>query len=150
MRFFDTTPVGKLVTRVTNDVESINEVFTDILIKLFRNVVKIAGLIVIMLSLNTRLALYSFVLLPIVLVLTVIFRLISRKTYRIVRTRLTAINTYLSEHLSGMKIIQVFGCEKQKLNEFSEKNDDLYKAEIGRGTRLNSSHPTTSRMPSSA
>ena len=128
MRFFDTTPVGKLVTRVTNDVESINEVFTDILIKLFRNVVKIAGLIVIMLSLNTRLALYSFVLLPIVLVLTVIFRLISRKTYRIVRTRLTAINTYLSEHLSGMKIIQVFGCEKQKLNEFSEKNDDLYKA----------------------
>ncbi len=128
MRFFDTTPVGKLVTRATNDVESINEVFTDILIKLFRNVVKIAGLIVIMLSLNARLALYSFVLLPVVLVLTVIFRLISRKTYRIVRTRLTAINTYLSEHLSGMKIIQVFGCEKQKLDEFSEKNDDLYKA----------------------
>ena len=128
MRFFDTTPVGKLVTRVTNDVESINEVFTDILIKLFRNVVKIIGLIIIMLSLNARLALYSFILLPVVLVLTVIFRLISRKTYRMVRTRLTAINTYLSEHLSGMKIIQVFGCEEQKLDEFSEKNDDLYKA----------------------
>ena len=128
MRFFDTTPVGKLVTRATNDVESINEVFTDILIKLFRNVVKIAGLIIIMLSLNTRLALYSFVLLPVVMALTLVFRLISRKTYRMVRTRLTAINTYLSEHLSGMKIIQVFGCEKQKLNEFSEKNDDLYKA----------------------
>ena len=128
MRFFDTTPVGKLVTRVTNDVESINEVFTDILIKLFRNVVKVAGLIIIMLSLNARLALYSFILLPVVLALTVIFRLISRKTYRIVRTRLTAINTYLSEHLSGMRIIQVFGCEKQKLDEFSEKNDDLYRA----------------------
>ena len=130
MRFFDTTPVGKLVTRVTNDVESINEVFTDILIKLFRNVVKVAGLIIIMLSLNARLALYSFILLPVVLALTVIFRLISRKTYRIVRTRLTAINTYLSEHLSGMRIIQVFGCEKQKLDEFSEKNDDLYRAGI--------------------
>ena len=128
MRFFDTTPVGKLVTRVTNDVESINEVFTDILIKLFRNVIKIVGLIVIMLSLNTRLALYSFILLPVVLVLTVIFRLISRRTYRMVRTRLTAINTYLSEHLSGMKIIQVFGCEEQKLDEFSGKNNDLYKA----------------------
>ncbi len=128
MRFFDTTPVGKLVTRATNDVESINEVFTDILIKLFRNVVKIAGLIIIMLSLNTRLALYSFVLLPVVMALTLVFRLISRKTYRMVRTRLTAINTYLSEHLSGMKIIQVFGCEKQKLDEFSEKNDDLYRA----------------------
>ena len=128
MRFFDTTPVGKLVTRVTNDVESINEVFTDILIKLFRNVIKILGLIVIMLSLNTRLAMYSFALLPVVLVLTVIFRLISRQTYRMVRTRLTAINTYLSEHLSGMKIIQVFVCEKQKLDEFSERNTDLYRA----------------------
>ena len=128
MRFFDTTPVGKLVTRATNDVESINEVFTDILIKLFRNAVKIVGLIIIMLALNARLALYSFVLLPVVMALTVIFRLISRKTYRMVRTRLTAINTYLSEHLSGMKIIQVFGCEAQKLKEFSKKNDDLYKA----------------------
>ena len=128
MRFFDLTPVGKLVTRVTNDVESINEVFTDILIKLFRNVVKIIGLMIIMLSLNTRLALYSFVLLPVVLVLTVIFRLISRKTYRMVRTRLTAINTFLSEHLSGMKIIQVFGCEAMKLKEFAQKNSDLYKA----------------------
>ena len=128
MRFFDTTPVGKLVTRVTNDVESINEVFTDILIKLFRNVVKIVGLIIIMLSLNTRLALYSFALLPVVLVLTVVFRLISRRTYRMVRTRLTAINTFLSEHLSGMKIIQVFGCEQQKLDEFSDRNDDLFRA----------------------
>ena len=88
MRFFDTTPVGKLVTRATNDVESINEVFTDILIKLFRNAVKIVGLIIIMLALNARLALYSFVLLPVVMALTVIFRLISRKTYRMVRTRL--------------------------------------------------------------
>ena len=128
MRFFDLTPVGKLVTRVTNDVEAINEVFTDILIRLFRNAVKVIGLMIIMLSLNPRMALYSFILLPIVIVLTVVFRLISRKTYRMVRTRLTAINTYLSEHLSGMKIIQVFRCEKQKLREFSDKNSDLYRA----------------------
>ncbi len=128
MRYFDVTPVGKIVTRLTNDVESINEVFSNILVRLFRNAVKIAGLAVIMLMLNTRMALFSFVLLPIVAVLTVIFRFISRRAFQIVRTRVTALNTYLSEHISGMKVIQVFGREKQKFEEFAEKNQDLYSA----------------------
>ncbi len=128
MRFFDTTPVGKTVTRLTNDVEAINEVFTNILVKLFRNVVKMVGLAVIMLMLNPRMALYSFVLLPVVAALTLLFRMISRKTYRLVRTRLTALNTFLSEHLSGMKIIRIFGREERKFREFEEKNGSLYKA----------------------
>ena len=128
MRFFDTTPVGKTVTRLTNDVEAINEVFSNILVKLFRNVVKMIGLAVIMISMNPRMALYSFVLVPVVAVMTLVFRLISRRTYRLVRTRLTALNTFLSEHLSGMKIIRVFGREERKYGEFEEKNDSLYKA----------------------
>ena len=128
MRFFDTTPVGKLVTRLTNDVESINEVFTNILVKLFKNVIKIIGLVIIMLGLNTRIALYSFILLPVVAVLTLLFRFISRRAYRVTRTRLTIINTYLSEHISGMKIIQLFGREQRKYEEFSAKNEHLYRA----------------------
>nr|SIP63363.1 Lipid A export ATP-binding/permease protein MsbA [uncultured bacterium] len=128
MRFFDTTPVGKIVTRVTNDVESINEVYSGILVRLFRNTVKIIGLMTVMLALNARMALYSFILLPLVMALTVLFRFISRRAYRITRTRLTAINTYLSEHISGMKIIQLFGMEKRKYEEFSGKNDHLYRA----------------------
>ena len=128
MRFFDITPVGKTVTRLTNDVEAINEVFANILVKLFRNVVKMIGLAVIMVSFNPRMALYSFILLPVVAALTLLFRMISRRTYRIVRTRLTALNTFLSEHLSGMRIIQVFGREQMKFDEFEQKNGSLYKA----------------------
>ena len=128
MRFFDITPVGKIVTRLTNDVESINEMFSNILIKLFQNVLKIAGLAVIMLSLNVKMALFSFVFVPVVAALTYFFRMMSRKAYQITRARLTDMNTYLSEHLSGMKVIQLFGQELKKLHEFSDKNDKLYQA----------------------
>ena len=128
MRFFDTMPVGKIVTRLTNDPEAINEVFSNILVKLFKNVVKLIGLAIIMIALNPRMELFSFILLPVVAALTLTFRMISRKTYRLVRTRLTALNTFLSEHLSGMKIIRVFGREERKFREFEEKNDSLYRA----------------------
>lgn len=127
-RYFDLTPVGKLVTRVTNDVEALNEMYSGILVKLFRNLVKIAGLAAVMLALDWRLALVSFVLLPIVAVLTVVFRKVARETYRLSRTRLTDINTFLSENISGMRIIQIFGREKRKFEEFDDKNDKLYKA----------------------
>ncbi|MBQ9324652.1 MAG: ABC transporter ATP-binding protein [Clostridia bacterium] len=128
MRFFDLTPVGKIVTRLTNDVESINDVFANILVKLFQNIIKILGLAVIMLTLNVRMALYSFVMLPLVAFLTVLSRTLSRRAFQITRTRLTALNTYLSEHLSGMRIIQIFHQETRKMQEFSENNEQLYRA----------------------
>lgn len=127
-RFFDLTPVGKLVTRITNDVEALDEMYSGILVRLFRNIVKIIGLAAVMLILDFRLALISFVLLPIVAVLTVLFRWIARKTYRITRTRLTDLNTFLSENISGMRIIQIFGREKRKYEEFNDKSTKLYKA----------------------
>lgn len=127
-RYFDLTPVGKLVTRVTNDVEALNEMYSGILVRLFRNIVKIIGLAAIMLLFDWKLALISFVLLPIVVVLTVIFRRIARETYRLSRTRLTDLNTFLSENISGMRIIQIFGREKRKFEEFDDKSHKLYKA----------------------
>jgi ATP-binding cassette subfamily B protein len=127
-RYFDLTPVGKLVTRVTNDVEALNEMYSGILVKLFRNIIKIIGLAAVMLILDFKLALLSFVLLPIVAVLTVVFRKIARQTYRLTRTRLTDINTFLSENISGMRIIQIFGREKRKFEEFDDKNRKLYRA----------------------
>lgn len=127
-RYFDLTPVGKLVTRVTNDVEALDEMYSGILVRLFRNIVKIIGLAAVMLTLDWKLALISFVLLPFVAVLTVVFRKIARETYRVSRTRLTNINTFLSENISGMRIIQIFGREKRKFEEFNEKNHKLYRA----------------------
>ena len=127
-RYFDLTPVGKLVTRVSNDVEALNEMYSDILVKLFRNIIKIIGLAAVMLIYDYKLALFSFILLPIVILLTVFFRRMARKIYRIYRTRLTDLNTFLSEHLSGMRIIQIFGREERKYEEFHDKNKKLYKA----------------------
>ncbi len=127
-RYFDLTPVGKLVTRVSNDVEALNEMYSDILVKLFRNIIKIIGLAAVMLIYDYKLALFSFILLPIVIFLTVFFRRMARKIYRIYRTRLTDLNTFLSEHLSGMRIIQIFGREERKYEEFHDKNKKLYKA----------------------
>lgn len=127
-RYFDLVPVGKLVTRVTNDVEALDEMYSGILVRLFRNVVKIIGLAVVMLTLDWKLALISFVLLPFVAVLTVVFRKIARQTYRISRTRLTDVNTFLSENISGMRIIQIFGREKRKFEEFDDKNHKYYRA----------------------
>ncbi|MCM1025709.1 MAG: ABC transporter ATP-binding protein/permease [Roseburia sp.] len=127
-RYFDLTPVGKLVTRVTNDVEALDEMYSGILVRLFRNIVKIIGLAIVMLLLDYKLALLSFLLLPVVAVLTVVFRTIARKTYRITRTRLTDLNTFLSENISGMRIIQIFGREKRKYEEFTDKSHKLYRA----------------------
>lgn len=127
-RYFDITPVGKLVTRVTNDVEALNEMYSGILVQLFRNIVKIVGLAGVMLVLDVRLAAISFVLMPLVIGLTVVCQKIARNIYRLYRTRLTDINTFLSEHLSGMKIIQIFGRQERKFEEFHDKNTKLYKA----------------------
>lgn len=128
MRYFDITPVGKIVTRVTNDVESVNELYSNILVKLFQNIMKIIGLAGIMLVLNRRMALYSFITIPLVVVLTILCRNLSRKAYQMVKTRLTTLNTFLSENISGMKVIQIFNREKTKFKEFKDKSDELYEA----------------------
>ena len=128
LRFFDITPVGRIVTRVTNDVEALNEMYTSILVRLIKNIVKILGLIFVMLALDVKIALFSFLLLPFIIGLTILFKKISRATYRIARTKITAINTYLSEHLSGMKLIQIFAREKEKNAEFAKRNEELFRA----------------------
>ena len=127
MRFFDLTPVGKTVTRVTNDVEAVHELYASILVKLFRNIVKIFGLVV-MLARDTRMALLSFVMVPVVIALTVGFRTLARRAYQVSKTRVTALNTFLSENLSGMKIIQIFNREERKYEEFSDRSEELYQA----------------------
>lgn len=126
--FFNTQPVGKLVTRVSNDTEAVNELFSQILAKLFKNSVKIIGFAVVMLSIDMRMALYSFILIPFVTALTFFFRYMSRKAYRLTRTRITELNTFLSEHISGMKLIQIFAREEEKYKEFEWKSDQLFRA----------------------
>lgn len=128
LRYFDITPVGRIVTRVTNDVEALHEMYANILVKLIKNIAKIIGLAIVMLSMNVKISLYAFALLPFIIGMTWLFKNVSRATYRITRTKITAINTYLSEHLSGMKLIQIFAKEVEKNAEFKRKSKELYRA----------------------
>lgn len=128
LNFFNTTPVGKLVTRVANDTEAVNEMFTNVLVKLFKNTIKILGFAVVMFSINAKLTVYAFLMLPVVTVLTFVFRYLSRQAYRVTRNRITEINTFLSENISGMKLIQIFTREKEKYDEFEHKSLGLFKA----------------------
>ena len=130
LRYFDTHPVGRIVTRVTNDVEALHEMYANILIRLFKNAVKIIGLAFVMLSMDLKLALYSFILLPIIGVLTFIFRTLSRKIHRSIRTKISMLNTFLSENISGMRLIQIFANEDLKFDEFKVKSKELYDANI--------------------
>ena len=128
LRFFDVTPVGRIVTRVTNDVETLNELFSTILVTMVKNAVLILGYAGVMLYFQWQLALLGFALLPIVFFLTHIFTRLYRSTHRITRTKLSALNTYLSENLSAMKLIQIFHREREKREEFSQRSEDLFRS----------------------
>ena len=118
-------PVGKLVTRVTNDTNAISMMFTHIIVNLFKNCCIVIGVFVAMLCLNYMLTLMVLCFVPFIVLFTVIFRKFSRRAYRKVKDGTTDINTFLSENLSGMKITQIFNREERKLSEFEEKNKTL-------------------------
>ncbi|MBE6641081.1 MAG: ABC transporter ATP-binding protein [Ruminococcaceae bacterium] len=124
----NTIPVGKLVTRVTNDTNAISMMFTNIIVNLVKNCFVIIGVLTAMLCLNYGLTLMVLCFVPFIVLFTVIFRKFSRKAYRKVKDGTTDINTFLSEHLSGMKIIQIFNREQTKKTEFDAKNATLGKA----------------------
>ena len=125
-------PVGKLVTRVTNDPNAISYMFTNIIVTLAKNCMVIVGVLAAMLLLNYALTLMVLCFVPFVVLFTVIFRKFSRKVHRKVSNTTTDVNTYLSENLSGMKITQIFNREEKKYSDFKEKSANLRKAKMGR------------------
>ena len=125
-------PVGKLVTRVTNDPNAISYMFTNIIVTLAKNSLVVVGVLGAMLLLNYALTLMVLCFVPFVVLFTVIFRKFSRTVHRSVSNATTDVNTYLSENLSGMKITQIFNREEQKLEEFREKSAKLRKAKFNR------------------
>ena len=122
------TPVGKLVTRVTNDTNAISLMFTSLLVNLVKNLFVIVGVLAAMIALNFELTLMVLCFVPFIVLFTMIFRKFARRAYRRVKDRTTDINTYLSENLSGIKITQIFNREDEKLRDFTEKSLGLGKA----------------------
>jgi ATP-binding cassette subfamily B protein len=128
--FFDRRSVGRLVTRVTNDVDALNELFTAGMVSIFGDVVLLLGIVAVLFWFNWRLALVTFAILPLLWVLTLWFKIRARQSYREVRHRLAAINSFLQEQITGMSIIQLFNRERWALESFREINDEHRKANI--------------------
>lgn len=130
LSFYDKNPVGRLVTRVSNDMENLNEMYTAVLVNLFKDLFTLIGIVIVMLRMNLKVALISFTAIPLIFLSAIIFRRESRKAYRLVRVKLAKINAALSENISGMKIIQIFNREDYKYDEFSAINDEHRQASL--------------------
>ncbi len=120
--FFDRNPVGRLVTRVTTDVDALNEMFTSGVVSIFEDVFVLAGIVAIMLEMNWKLALITFAVLPLIIYATMVFRDKVRDSYRRIRTAIARINSYLQEAVSGMLVLQLFNREKRAYKKFEEIN----------------------------
>jgi ATP-binding cassette subfamily B multidrug efflux pump len=126
--FFDRHPVGRLVTRVTNDVENLNEMFKSVVITVFKDIFILVGILGVLLYLNWRLALVSFFILPLIFGLTLLFSHLAREAFRELRAKVAKMNVFIQERLAGMKIIQLFAREDFQIQSFARINHENYLA----------------------
>lgn len=122
---FNAVPIGKLVTRVTSDIDRLNALYTDIVVSVLRDVLMVVGVFIFMAFLSPQLTLWVMGIVPLIFIASYIFRRFAREAYRKVRKNVSIINAFLSEHLSGMKLIQIFNREEKKYQEFHDKNNVL-------------------------
>ncbi|MBN1560474.1 ABC transporter ATP-binding protein [candidate division KSB1 bacterium] len=130
LSFFDRNPVGRLVTRVTNDVETLNEMLASGVVSILGDIILLIGIVIVMLTLDWQLALASLTVLPLMLLVTDIFRKKVREAYRKTRTRLARINSFLQENISGMSTVQIFNREEENYRRFEKLNDDHRNANL--------------------
>ena len=130
LAFFDKNPVGRLMTRVTTDVDVLNELFTAGVVTLLGDVLVLLGIVVILFYLNAKLALVAFSVIPLIFLITVIFKIKARDSYRRVRTAIARINAFLQEHIAGMSIVQLFSHEQRSFQRFDQINQVHLKANL--------------------
>ena len=145
--FYDKNPVGRLVTRVTTDVDALNEMFTAGVVSIFEDVFVLVGIVGIMLRINSRLALITFAVLPVIAIATTIFREKVRDSYRRIRVAIARINAYLQEHVSGMVVLQLFNREKRAFNRFARLTTATWKRTRTPSSRTPSITPWSSSCP---
>jgi ATP-binding cassette subfamily B protein len=122
IQFFDRNPVGRLITRVTTDVDALNEMFTAGFVAIFGDIFVLAGIVAVLFWMNWKLALVLFSITPLIVLVSMWFRQGARRTYRQVRARIAAINAFLQEHISGMHVIQLFNAQRREAAKFAELN----------------------------
>ena len=125
INFFNNNPIGKLVTRATNDIETLNEMYTSVIVNILKSSCVLLGIIITMLMYNVKLSLLTFTVIPFIIIFTAIFSKLSKKTYREIRSKISALNAFVSEHVSGMKVVQIFAVENKMLNKFKQRSEEL-------------------------
>ncbi len=130
LNFFSSNPVGRLVTRVSNDVEALNEMFSAVLVNLVKDLLLVLGTILILVLMDWKLALIALAVLPVFVVVSVFFRIKARKAYRTVRKRLAELNSSIAEDISGVKVVQIFRQEKNRRKKYLEINNGYYRASM--------------------
>jgi len=130
LRYYDRTPVGRTMTRITNDVETLNELFSSGLVTVFGDIFTLVFIVAAMLQMDWKLALITFSVLPLVFVTAIVFRSRIRDAYRDIRVRLARINTFLHERISGMQVVQLFNREAADLDRFQEIDEDYLQAHL--------------------
>ena len=126
--YINSRPTGSLVTRVTNDTNTLNEMYTSVIVNVFQNLMMVFGILIAMFVVNVELTLYVLIVIPFIIVFSFLFRILSRRAYRKVRSNLSRVNAFLAEHLAGMKIIQIFNKEAVKFKQFDDRNTKLKKS----------------------
>jgi ABC-type multidrug transport system fused ATPase/permease subunit len=128
--FFDKNPVGRLVTRLTNDIQNVHEMFTSVLINLIKDILLLIGIIILVLYLSWELALVSFSVLPMIFVTTLFFSRQARDVFREIRLKIAQMNSFFNENFSGIKLVQLFRREKENSRRFQKINEGYYLANM--------------------
>lgn len=130
MNFFTNNPLGKLVTRVTNDTEALNEMYTSVIVNVLKSCFVLVGIIFTMIHYNLKLSLLTFTVIPFIIIFTFTFEHVSMKIQRKIRGKISALNSFISEHVSGMRIVQIFAVENEIFEKFKDENEKLKKEHI--------------------
>lgn len=130
LSFYDKNSSGRIMTRVTNDIEALNEMYSGVIVALFKDVLMLIGIVAVMLRMNFKLSLVSFTIIPIIVVVTYLYNNKAKKNFRRVRNLIAGINGFFAENISGMKIVQIFHREKEKYAEFDKLNKEYNSASI--------------------
>ncbi|MGD9566851.1 MAG: ABC transporter ATP-binding protein [Sedimentibacter sp.] len=130
LNFFTNNPIGRLVTRVTSDTEALNEMYTSVIVNVLKSCFVLVGIIITMITYNLKLSLLTFIVIPFIALFTFTFKSVSMKIHREIRNKISAINAFISEHVSGMKIVQIFAVENEIFDNFKNENEKLKKEHI--------------------
>lgn len=130
LNFFTDNPIGRLVTRVTNDTEALNEMYTSVIVNILKSFFVLIGIVATMITYNLKLSLLTFVVIPFITLFTFVFKHVSMKIHREIRSKISALNAFISEHVSGMKIVQIFAVENEIFDNFKNENEKLKKEHI--------------------